>query len=71
MGYALVIVLVLLSGDPQVGAGQFPSEEACLAEAAGVRANVVEYNASAEPNKIVSHVAECVPLAKAPQGKYV
>jgi len=71
MNFAFFLLILTLSGQPVLDGSFHNTLEECMATRDKAPVFIANYNASKEPDKIVSYVAICTPLKKAPQGKEV
>lgn len=70
MGYALLFVVVMATGEGQNFAGKFTSIEACEAALAGIVAKISAHNAKAQKGEeIVYYAAGCTEIREAPKGR--
>ena len=72
MNFAFFLLILTLSGQPILDGSFHNTLEECMATRDKAPAFIANYNASAEnPDKIISYVAICAPLKKAPQDKAI
>ena len=69
MGYALLVVVVFMTGQGQQFASKHTTLEACQVELAGLVPKIAEHNRKASPPAYIAfYAAACTEVKDAPRG---
>ena len=70
MGYALIVVVVFLTGQGNTFATKAATLEACLSQLADIPAKIAEHNSKAAPPEYISmYASACAEIKSGPKGK--
>ena len=70
MGYALLVVVVFMTGQGQQFASRHQTMEACQVELATLPVKIAEHNQKASPPAYIAfYAASCTEVTEAPRGK--